>query len=80
VSDWSNLAEDARARTGQPGPRCAVEKFLNGLSADDRKAVEGALADKTLTNSGLARVLRARGGPGSWSISNHRVGGCRCSR
>lgn len=83
MSDWSNLAEDARARTGEPGPRCGVEAFLNGLPVPARLEAEAALADRSLTNTGLFRafrVLAGDGSPGSWSISNHRVGGCRCGR
>jgi hypothetical protein len=83
VSDWSNLAEDARARTGEPGPRCGVETFLNRLDGEDRRQIEAVLDDHGIASTGLRRTLREAWGsvaPGAWSISNHRAGKCRCGR
>lgn len=83
MSDWSNLADEARARTGEPGPRCGVEIFLAATPAHARLEAEAALADRELSSVGLFRTLRALAGPdapSSWSISNHRAGKCRCGR
>ena len=85
MNDRSNLADDARARTGQPGPRCTVETFLKAMNQLDRRIVESILVDRGLTNTGVARALQSTHGlgvhtPSVWSISNHRAGKCRCHR
>jgi hypothetical protein len=84
VSDWSNLADDARSRTGEPGPRCAVETFLNGLDPGAVENVNRVLADETVSTAGIYRAILLldgdEGWPSMWSIRNHRAGKCRCGR
>jgi hypothetical protein len=81
--DMTGLADEARAKAGHRGPRCQVQELLNYLPGEAAEHVEQALADKTLTNPGIYRALRARMGdspyvPSQFSIGNHRRGNCRC--
>ena len=84
MSDWSNLAEDARSRTGEPGPRCQIELFLRGLDPRAAENVNRVLADETVSTAGIYRAILLLDGddafPSMWSIRNHRAGRCRCSR
>lgn len=66
-----------------PGPRCAVETFLGGLSPFGKGAVGALLADKSVPHAGIHRAMTAtydRPAPSLWSISNHRRGKCRCNK
>ena len=82
MSEWSGLAEEARKRTREAGPRCAVEVFLSHLDAEDQRLVVEALNDPNLTTVGIHRVIsgRMKITPSVWSIGNHRNKKCRCSR
>lgn len=56
------LADDL-AEVGGPdfGVRCATCAVLLRLDADDRTALEAALADESKPGSAIARTLRAHG-------------------
>lgn len=77
-----DLADEAQARTGQPGPRCQVEVFLTGLAEEDRRGVVEILGMPHLATIGIYRTLfRLFPEPPSvWSLGNHRNRKCRCSR
>lgn len=84
-SEWTNIAEDAKARTWGRGPRCAVQELLSHLPAEAAEEVGKALENREVSNTGLFRAIRARMGdspfvPSLFSIGNHRRGNCRCSR
>lgn len=76
----SDLADQARANAGQPGPRCQVEIFLGGLDEESAQEVVHLLATPDLTNPGIVQALRLvmGGSPSEWSVGNHRRGNCRC--
>lgn len=83
MSDWSSLEAEARKRTREVGPRCAVEVFLSHLEPEDAKAIGVALENPNLTTVGIQRAIEAHLGsvaPSVWSIGNHRNRKCRCSR
>ncbi len=83
MNDMSGLVEEAQAKTGGRGPRCQVAILLDNLPEVAAERVRQALDNPTVTNTGLARVLRQRVGdtaPSIWSIGNHRRGNCRCGR
>ena len=83
MTDWSDLETEARKRTREVGPRCAVEVFLSHLTAEDERKVRAVLELPGLTTVGIQRAVKARIGadaPSAWSIGNHRNRKCRCSR
>lgn len=84
MTEWSSLEAEARKRTREVGPRCAVEVFLSHLEPKDRRKVEKVLGNPSLTTVGIQRGLLVLDGesaiPSEWSIGNHRRGKCRCSR
>lgn len=83
MSEWSSLEAEARKRTKEAGPRCAVEVFLRHLDAADRREVEKVLGNPSLTTVGIQRAVSGLIGmsaPSGWSIGNHRRGKCRCGR
>ena len=80
MSDWSNLAHEARAHS--PGPTCQVQSLLMSLPGEDAEQVEKVLGDKGFSNPGIHRALYTRlgdGTPTKWSIGNHRRGNCACN-
>lgn len=83
VTEWSSLEEEAKKRTRQVGPRCAVEVFLSHLHPEDVRAIEKVLSNPNLTTAGIQRAISDHLGliaPTVWSIGNHRRGNCRCNR
>lgn len=82
MTEWSSLEAEARKRTRERGPRCAVEVFLSHLSTSTRRLVAQTLMDPNLTTVGIQRAIAAKSldAPSEWSIRNHRRGKCRCSR
>lgn len=82
MSDWSNLADEARDESRGPGPGCSVQNLLNSLPAEESADFEKVLNDPTVTHTGLSRALRRRLGavaPSLFSVGNHRRGNCRCN-
>ena len=74
-----SLAEEARARTSRPGPRCTVCRYLENPAIGPELAE--ALADEDLKGSAIAAVLRKRGYPiGDQTVTRHRGGGCLDTR
>ena len=83
MTDWSDLEAEARKRTREVGPRCAIEVFLKGVSPDWRRELGLIIMDRSQTTVGIHRALLARVGfaaPSVWSIGNHRNRKCRCHR
>lgn len=84
MTDWSSLEAEARKRTREVGPRCAVEVFLSDQDDYVRRQVTAALENPNLTTVGIHRAVAAITGPAQgpsiWSIGNHRNKKCRCHR
>lgn len=85
MTDWSGLEAEARKRTRECGPRCAVEVFLSHQDDYIRRQVTAAIENPNLTTVGIHRAVSALTGhapyaPSVWSIGNHRRGNCRCNK
>lgn len=80
----SGLMEDIKTETTTAHKRqCPVAKCREELDAEDRKDLDAALADWTMTHVGIARALAKRGlvNVGSTKgIAAHRKGQCGCPR
>jgi hypothetical protein len=66
----------------QPQQRgCAVADILNSLDNADRKDLEAALADATLTHKAITTALVQRAyklHPAGKQVAKHRRGECSC--
>ena len=72
--------KDALAAFDRPsmGLSCLTCKLLAELDKDDRATLIDMLADRSLSNMSISKVLDAAGHKvGSSSISRHRAGGCK---
>lgn len=62
---------------------CVVHQILDEMSDTDRKDLEAALADVSITHVAIARVLHQRGypvGTHGKSVAAHRRDQCGCAR
>jgi len=79
-TDWGSLDGDAKALGGRSGGGCGVRVFLARLDPAGREAVTRALANDSLTASGLYKALASRlpDPPKAYTIRRHRHQECTC--
>lgn len=72
------------AERKQPGPKCRVAEFLEGLSlTPEARTRSEEWIRGPYGHAGVHRALFGQWGddaPSLWSIGNHRRGRCRCGR
>lgn len=81
MKHWAEFTSEVREQARPKGTVCGVTRLLSGLHKEAQDAVLGAIADESLTAPAISRALKARVGakaPSSWTIANHRRGGCGC--
>lgn len=80
TDDWEGLAGDAAGPIRKP--QCHVAMLLEGLPEAGRLSVSKALADSSLTSSGIHRALLLRlpegRVPSEASLQRHRREVCSC--
>ena len=73
------VAAALAADTVRSGPRCLIGVALGTLTGEDLDALEGALADTSVTSSSISRALTASGTKvGGQAVRRHRAGDCSC--
>jgi hypothetical protein len=69
---------DLEAIAARKGPRCTVCSVREDMTAEDRDALDAALANKTIPSSVIGRALRREGHSIAEStVRRHRSKECR---
>lgn len=81
MNHWSEFEGEVKGLRLSRGASCSVGRLLRSLHTEAREAIEAVLAKEELPATAIHRALRERVGeraPSSWTIGNHRRGGCNC--
>ena len=83
-TDWSGLADEAKAESRSHGPKCSVGILLENIhDLKIRKMVQDVIEDARISATAVQRALLKRLGdntPSAYSIRIHRRKDCRCSK
>ena len=60
------------------GAKCVTCSLVEGLPAEESKALQDALSDQSISNAAISNILKAEGHHiGETSVRRHRRGICR---